>query len=287
MKDGDAKPPIYGKHPTIAGSPDILHHQFPLVRAASWLTRSVTRSPPWRSLFSCGRRSTWCVSDEKRQAKHCEIVIGKSLKRVFVLLCATSTLIACGHGGEEEGPQKSNNIAPTISGIPETCVVEGENYEFIPHAGDTDGGILAFSVNGRPFWAQFQASTGKLSGIPGPGDVGSYADITIAVNDGETTRSLPLFSIDVLPLGSGQATLSWIPPTTNQDGTALIDLAGYRIYYGTEENNYKNDLYVGNMGIADYVVDDLCPNTYFFAVAAVNTAGLESDYSNTTSKTIF
>ena len=213
-------------------------------------------------------------------------MVGKSPKKILVLLCATGTLAACGHS-EEESPHKSNNIAPTISGIPETCVVEGKNYEFTPQAGDADGGNLSFSVSGKPIWTEFQSSTGKLSGIPGPGDIGKYADITIAVNDGESTRSLPQFSIDVLPLGSGQATLSWIPPTTNQDGTALIDLAGYRIYYGTEENNYKNNLYVGNTGIADYVVDDLCPNTYFFAVAAVNTAGLESDYSNTASKTIF
>jgi hypothetical protein len=32
---------------------------------------------------------------------------------------------------------------------------------------------------------------------------------------------------------SGQATLSWDPPTTNVDGTPLTDLAGYKVYYGT------------------------------------------------------
>jgi len=35
-----------------------------------------------------------------------------------------------------------------------------------------------------------------------------------------------------------QATVSWIPPTTNTDGTALTDLAGYKVYYGTVSWSY-------------------------------------------------
>src|SRR5438309_11629995 len=34
------------------------------------------------------------------------------------------------------------------------------------------------------------------------------------------------------PPTSGTATLSWLAPTTNTDGAALTDLAGYVIYYG-------------------------------------------------------
>lgn len=34
-------------------------------------------------------------------------------------------------------------------------------------------------------------------------------------------------------LAKGAATVSWIAPTTNEDATALTDLAGYRIFYST------------------------------------------------------
>jgi hypothetical protein len=38
----------------------------------------------------------------------------------------------------------------------------------------------------------------------------------------------------------GVVTLTWMPPTTNVDGTALDDLEGYRIYYGTSSGAYSN-----------------------------------------------
>ncbi len=31
----------------------------------------------------------------------------------------------------------------------------------------------------------------------------------------------------------GAATVAWIPPTRNSDGSTITDLAGYTIYYGT------------------------------------------------------
>ena len=46
-------------------------------------------------------------------------------------------------------------------------------------------------------------------------------------------RSLPAFSITVTQVGLGSMSLSWTPPTQNTDGSALTDLAGYKLYYGT------------------------------------------------------
>ena len=37
---------------------------------------------------------------------------------------------------------------------------------------------------------------------------------------------------------------------------------------------------IDNVGLTAFVVDNLYPATYYFAVTAFNTAGLESDYSN-------
>jgi hypothetical protein len=40
--------------------------------------------------------------------------------------------------------------------------------------------------------------------------------------------------------GVGQATLSWTAPDENTDGTPLINLAGYRIYYGTSRGRARS-----------------------------------------------
>jgi len=41
-----------------------------------------------------------------------------------------------------------------------------------------------------------------------------------------------------------------------------------------------------NAGLTAYVVSNLTPNNYYFAVTALNSAGTESVFSNSASKTI-
>jgi hypothetical protein len=85
--------------------------------------------------------------------------------------------------------------------------------------------------------------------------------------------------------GGGTATLDWTAPTTNSDGSALTDLAGYKVYYGTASGSHPQSIDVGN--VATYEVTNL-PNgfTYYFVVTAYNQSGVESDPSNEGSKAI-
>lgn len=85
----------------------------------------------------------------------------------------------------------------------------------------------------------------------------------------------------------GTATLSWLPPTENTDGTTLTNLAGFNIYYGTTIDNYPNVITIDNPGIATYVFDNLpAGNTYYFVITAIDSDGMESEYSVAGSKTI-
>ena len=86
--------------------------------------------------------------------------------------------------------------------------------------------------------------------------------------------------------GSGSATLSWEAPTTNVDGTALVDLAGYYIDYGSDAQNPSDRITVATVGIQTYVIDNLAPGTYYFAVTAYTTNGVEGVPSATVSKTV-
>jgi hypothetical protein len=87
-------------------------------------------------------------------------------------------------------------------------------------------------------------------------------------------------------VGGGTATLEWTAPTQNTDGSALINLAGFRVVYGASAAALNQTIQVPNASIATYVVTNLNAGTWFFAVKAYNTAGAESAASNVASKTI-
>jgi len=80
----------------------------------------------------------------------------------------------------------------------------------------------------------------------------------------------------------GSATLIWIPPTQNFDGTALLDLSGYRIYEGTSADpTMLNPIAtLTNPGLSAFVVENLSSGRHYFAMTAVNSVAAESDLSN-------
>jgi hypothetical protein len=180
------------------------------------------------------------------------------------------------------------NNPPTIGGSPATSVEEGANYSFTPSASDPDGNTLTFTIVGRPDWASFNTSTGALTGVPDAADVGMYEGISISVTDDVDTVSLAVFSIEVVAANSstGSVTLSWTAPTENEDGSPLVDLSGYRIYWGTTPGNYPNSLTIDDTGLTTYVIDNLAPDTYEFVATSFNAAGIESAYSNPSTKTV-
>jgi len=86
--------------------------------------------------------------------------------------------------------------------------------------------------------------------------------------------------------GTGSATLSWEAPTTNSDGTALMDLAGYRIYYGSSAEHLDHTVNIGTVGVQTYVIEGLGPGNWYFAVMALAADGAESGLSDLVVKTI-
>jgi len=178
------------------------------------------------------------------------------------------------------------NRAPTISGTPLLSISVLSTYSFQPSASDADGNTLTFSIQNRPAWATFNTATGRLSGVPALGDVATFANIIISVSDGTASASLPAFSLSVLQTATGSATVSWNAPTTNTNGSALTDLASYRVRYGRDSSTLDQSAPVNNPGLTTYTVENLSAGTWYFAVVAVNAAGVESDLSNLGMKTI-
>jgi hypothetical protein len=99
----------------------------------------------------------------------------------------------------------STNSAPKISGSPVTSVAAGQAYSFQPSASDPNGNALSFSIQNKPVWATFSASTGRLYGTPTTSHVGTYGNIVIKVSDGSLSAGLGAFSITVTSTGTNAA----------------------------------------------------------------------------------
>ena len=127
--------------------------------------------------------------------------------------------------------------------------------------------------------ASCEASGGWMGarGIDGSetvGPLGASTTFTLTCT-GPRGNAMAMLSVSVLKV----MTLSWQPPSRNEDGTLLHDLAGYRIYYGTESGSYAHDVAVSG---AETTREDvrLASGTYYFAMTAVDAEGNESAHSN-------
>jgi len=235
---------------------------------------SITNAPSWAT-FSTTTGRLQGTPTSSNVGTFSNIVIKVSDGQATAQLPAFSIAV----GGAANRP-------PVISGAPLTSVVQGTGYSFQPTASDPDGNPLTFSITNAPSWATFNTTTGRLQGTPTAANVGTYSNIVIKVSDGTASASLSAFNITVVAVAGGSATLTWTPPTMNTNGTPLTNLSGYRVYWGTAAGNYPNGVTLNNPGLTSYVVGNLAPGTYYFVVTALSSAGVESQFSNTASKTI-
>lgn len=237
------------------------------------LSFSIANKPPWASFSSTTGRLSG-TPGTSAEGQHVDIRIEVSDGRLTAALAPFSIIVT------------TTNSAPSIAGLPPAAVREGQLYDFRPTAADPDGDALTFSIVNRPAWATFDPQSGRLSGTPGPGSLGTYGDIRIRVSDGTLASYLPAFSIVVAQVYLGSATLSWAAPTQRDDGSPLTNLAGYRIRYGTSPGNYVNQVQISNPGVTSCVIENLAPGTYYFVATAYDSSGAESEYSAVVSKTI-
>lgn len=177
--------------------------------------------------------------------------------------------------------------APTISGTPPVSDVAGNAYSFQPAASGPGGMTLAFSVQNMPAWATFSIASGQLSGTPTSTQTGTYGNIVISVSDGQASSALPPFSITVTapPPPTGSATVNLTPPTQNTDGSALTDLAGMTVYYGTAPTSLNASVQIAPAPTS-YTISNLGSGTWYFGAIAYATDGTQSAMTPLVSKSI-
>lgn len=216
------------------------------------------------------------------------------LRGLGAIVCALSVVLSgCkggGGGGSENSPattsSTSGNAAPTLSGSAAAVAKANAAYSFAPQASDADGDAVSFQIENKPAWASFNTVTGELTGTPTNAQVGTYADIVISASDGKHVVSLPAFKIAVDGNVASTVQLSWSAPTENIDGSALTDLGGFIIAYGTSKSALSQTVHIENPSVDRYVITDLAPGTYYFGVKAFSRDGVESALSSLVKKTI-
>ncbi|HET6629126.1 MAG TPA: putative Ig domain-containing protein [Woeseiaceae bacterium] len=285
--DEEEAPPIdqvTGTAPVIFGDPEtnvVVGSQYLFLPEASdedgdILTFSIGNKPAWAE-FNTTTGQLQGTPQSSDVGEYPDILISVTDDTSVVSLPAfTITVSTAPQGG---GGGDTGSAAPTVSGEPNQFVVAGTTYGFQPAATDPEGDALSWSIVNKPEWATFDPATGRLQGEPTSANLGPSAPIELSVTDGTSIAALPTFTITVQSTGSESYTLSWMAPTENEDGTALTDLAGYRIYYGMVAGEYTETVPLDNPSLTTFVLDNLAPGNYFLVMTAINSQSTESRYT--------
>ena len=68
-------------------------------------------------------------------------------------------------------------------------------------------------------------------------------------------------------ISTGAVTVNWSTPTQNTNGTPLVNLAGFRIFYGTDPNNLSQSAQIANPGLTSYVLSNLALSTWYIGLS--------------------
>jgi hypothetical protein len=175
------------------------------------LVFSISGRPSWAT-FDTGRGRLYGTPGANDAGTYSDIVISVSDGVASSSLPAFSIVV---------NANKPSNTAPTITGAPAASVAEDSAYLFQPVASDVDGDNLTFSISNRPAWASFDSATGRLSGTPRNGDVGTSSNIRINVSDGAASASTGLFSITVSNTNDAP-TISGTPATSVSEDSTYV-----------------------------------------------------------------
>ena len=82
--------------------------------------------------------------------------------------------------------------------------------------------------------------------------------------------------------------LSWTAPVEREDGTpiSMSEIAGYRVYYGTTEGNYPNELDIADSYNMQAMLSNLASGTYYIVVTSYDMDGRESAFSEVVTKSV-
>ena len=236
--------------------------------------------------------------------------------RIIPLVASAMILTGCGGGSDTaatSSASSSTSGSPSSTSSTAQVALSAANYVVAPSStahltiyriGSSTGSASVgyTTVDGTATaGADYAATSGTVTwedGDQSPRNVsvtvmsragGKNFSFSLTSIDGAASFGAPsTATVDVRVGGASDTavTLSWAAPTTNTNGSALTNLAGFDIYYGTSAGAMTNKVTIGTVGVLSYVISDLTAGTWYFEVFAVNANGVQSGPSSTVSTTI-
>lgn len=184
---------------------------------------------------------------------------------------ATAGTTPAGQSGSQSGSSgQGSGDTPSITLSASTLVVDaGGSVNLTWNATDTD------SCTASGGWSGTLDASGSQS--VGPLSTGTTFSLSCTGPGGSV---LEMISVSVI----GPVQLSWVAPDENVDGSTLVDLAGYRIYFGTDSRSYSDMVELGAPTVTSHTLS-LASGDYYVAMTALDADGNESGYSNEVIKT--
>jgi hypothetical protein len=210
----------------------------------------VSKSLPWRGLTFNNRGSDYMT----------QFTLAARSQIRNLLLCSLVSLPLAACGGGADG---SSSVAAASTDTDTVTALVSPSVGVIDRSSGVDSTASVASV----------ASNTTSSGTTTPAS-GTNTSSTV------TKTTTPVTTVN------GVATLDWLPPTENSDGSVLTNLAGYTVYYGTSPGNLAQSVKVTNPGLTAYAVTGLSSGTWYFAVSSYSADGVESSRTNTISTKI-
>lgn len=154
---------------------------------------------------------------------------------------------------------------------------------------NTGGGTLTWTAGDNAAWLTLSPASGTNTGTVTAGvnltglAAGTYSGTVTVAATGATSKTLPV----TLTIAAGTtATTTTSTVTLSWGLNTETDLAGYKVYVGTQSGTYGAPITLGKLNT--YQITNLTVGTtYFFTVTAYDTAGNESPHSAEVSKSIF
>jgi uncharacterized protein YjdB len=207
-----------------------------------------------------------------------------STSGLVTAVSAGSASITASNGGKS-GSASIEVTAATLNSIAvipaSPSIVVGATQQFT--ATGTYSDSSTHDITAQVTWSSSSTATATIvsSGLA-TGVAAGTATITATLGGKSGTSTLTITTGG----GTVRVNLAWSQVTTNSDGSACSDLAGYKIYYGTTSGHYGTPVTVPLSSLSDpiaptYSLLGLTQGVIYYIVAtAFNTFGNESDYSN-------
>ena len=202
--------------------------------------------------------------------------------RAALLAGLLLSLAACSGGSGGSG--QASNSDPVESGPPDQAPTSLPSVTL-----DTASGSVASGGSTTLNWTSINADSCEASGswtgnLPPSGNQ-TVGPLTSNSTFSVTCSNLRGSAIVMVTVSiSGELSLNWVAPAENVDGSALTDLAGYRIYYGERSRDYSGQEAVNDPDITSISISAPA-GSYYVAMTAIDTQGNESGYSNEVLKT--